>query len=168
MEPFKGNLLGGPQPGQSLTREPGNAAFEKPPQFTDPEDALKFVLPRVMNPKNAARMLDLMENQRVPATTITDSLLLGGFAQGMWTPDVAALIGLPLYAAVIKSVELIDGKPLRGNEEEFKAKVEDRYGDVLQEEPVEDEGQSFMDLGEPPESKTPATPELEGMMPNEV
>ena len=36
-------------PGQSLTNEPGNAAWEHPAQFADVESAMEFVMKKLTN-----------------------------------------------------------------------------------------------------------------------
>ena len=50
------NLATGPIPGQSLTREPGNAAYEQPPQYVDLDDAMEYMLPRILNPSTGIRI----------------------------------------------------------------------------------------------------------------
>ena len=37
------NPFDAPIPGQSLTDRPGNAAWEHPPQFTGPNEALEYI-----------------------------------------------------------------------------------------------------------------------------
>jgi hypothetical protein len=112
------NLATGPIPGQSLTREPGNAPYEQPPQFVDLDDAMEYMLPRILNPKTGIRIGELME-EGLPATTIADSLLLQGFTEGKWTPDLAVLMGAPLFAAIMKSAELAGFETKSGFEDEF-------------------------------------------------
>lgn len=149
MAQFKGNLVGSPVPGQSLTREPKSRAYETSPQFTEEDEALEYIIPRIMNPEAAAQTAALMSDKKVPATTVADSILMSGFAQGQWTPDLAILIAVPVYAAVVKSVELVGGKPLLGNEKEFKQDVDDRFKGLkdvqMGEEPKPAGGGSFMD-----------------------
>lgn len=149
MPQFKGNLVGAPIPGQSLTREPKSRTYETPPQFTEEDEALEYIIPRIMNPEAAAQTAALMSEKRVPATVIADSILMSGFAQGQWTPDLAILIAVPVYAAIVKSVELVGGKPILGNEKEFKEDTNDRFKglkDIQMEKPAspaEDSG-SFL------------------------
>lgn len=179
---FLGNMAGAPIPGQSLTREPGSRPYETPPQFTTVDDAMeKFVLPRILNPQSGAHIAALMD-RGIPATSITDSLLITGFSQGMWTPDLATLIALPTYSAVIKSAELVGGPVLRGNEEQFKKKTDALYEKLAEEADSNDAdesesvgGVSFMDMAdnesedEGPEASPMAMTKAPMMgMPNEV
>lgn len=109
------NLLGAAIPGQSLTNEPGSRPWEKPPQFVNEDEAIEYMLPRILNPQFGMRTAALME-KGMPATDITDTILKSGFAEGKWNPDLAALIGLPIFTAVLKSVEMTGKKPLSGLE----------------------------------------------------
>lgn len=112
------NLATAPIPGQSLTREPGNATYEQPPQFVELDDAMEYMLPRILNPSTGIRIGEMME-EGLPATAIADSLLLQGFTEGKWTPDLAILMGAPLFAAIVKSAELAGYETKSGFEDEF-------------------------------------------------
>lgn len=118
------NLMSGPIPGQSLTAEPGSRPWEQAPQFTNVDDAMEYMIPRIMNPNVALSMGDLMD-KGMPATAIADSILTNGFMEGKWSPDLMVLIGLPVYELVKKSVELAGGKVLSGTEDKFTYKPDE-------------------------------------------
>lgn len=86
-------------PGQSLTAEPGQLPFERPAQFSDPDEALDFVLKNITNPNTERNLLRLLD-AGVPVFAIVQPLLINGFAEGKWTMDVAMLIAQPLGAFV--------------------------------------------------------------------
>lgn len=113
------NLLTGPIPGQSLTREPGARPYEGAPQYTTVDEAMESILPKVFNPDVSLNMADMMEDG-MPATGITETFLSYGVMEGKWSVDLAILLALPLYEAVIKSVELSGRKVVRGSEKEFR------------------------------------------------
>lgn len=78
-------------PGHSLTMEPGKWAWEKPARFSDPDDAIDFIVQKFKTGKNEEDMLKML------AAGITIEELVGqvafkGFMKGAYTPDVAELI----------------------------------------------------------------------------
>ena len=80
-----------PVPGMGLTHELGARPWQSPPQQATLEQALDFYLPKLTDPKMAARALDLME-KNIPITAICETLTLGGVMQGLHTIDVAVLV----------------------------------------------------------------------------
>ena len=89
-----------PIPGQSLTREPGNAPFEKPPEIADPEDAISYLVNKINEPRHGAQMLQLID-AGVAIEEITKVMTFAGFSQGKWTPDVAELIKPAIFLHVL-------------------------------------------------------------------
>jgi hypothetical protein len=106
-DPFNGGQLnkpGGmtfdaPVPGESLTTEPGNSPWERPPQFVNPSDAVEFVWKQITKPANMYSALTLMK-QGVPVEAVAKVILFTGFVEGKWTPDVAMLIAKPVVAII--------------------------------------------------------------------
>jgi hypothetical protein len=80
-----------PIPGQSLTDEPGNAAWERPPKITDPNEAVMFHLDKLSNRKVTDAALYLMDFG-YPVDTLTKSILTGAVGEGMHTVDISMLI----------------------------------------------------------------------------
>ena len=66
--------LNGPIPGQSLTDEPSNYAWERPPETADPTEALSMHLKKMAGPKYMDSALYMME-LGVPADVITNTTL---------------------------------------------------------------------------------------------
>lgn len=78
-------------PGHSLTDEPGKWAWERPPQFANPDQALDFVLDRLETPtrrKDIMRMLVA----GISIQELVAQIAFKGFMQGAYSPDVAELI----------------------------------------------------------------------------
>ena len=96
--------LDGPIPGQSLTGELGNLPHEKPPQFTDVKKAMDFVFTRLIQPRNANRMLALMESG-VPLTILVELLLRGGFGEGKWSAPMMFSMAPPLTVIMARMAE---------------------------------------------------------------
>lgn len=99
MAKFKRNPFQRPIPGQSLTVEKGSRPWEKPPRFPNPDDAMEYFMDKLTQPKNAARVFALLE-QGAEVETITSPIIMAGFVEGMYSPDVAMLIAGPLAGFV--------------------------------------------------------------------
>jgi len=89
-----------PVPGESLTSTPQNMAFEKPPQFTDPEAATEFIWEQMNKRANTLKLLAMLDKQ-VPVDGIVKTILFSGFASGKWTPDLAVVLAKPVVAMVM-------------------------------------------------------------------
>ena len=85
-----------PIPGQSLTTRPGSQKFEKPPEFTDPDQAVAFLLERIETDQALKESHLSQIASGVPIEYIVNTVAFVGFSEGMWTPDVAELIKPPL------------------------------------------------------------------------
>lgn len=90
-----------PIPGMALTHELGARPWQTPPEMSTFEEGLDFYVSRIVEPKNAARLLDIIETG-IPLTAIAETLTLGGAMQGLHTIDVAVLVNPVL-------VELMEG-----------------------------------------------------------
>ncbi len=93
-------LFSAPTPGQSLTQEPGAASYEHPPQYTDVNQALEAMFEKLSDPRQATRLV-LMLKKGTPVEYITRTILYDGFMKGLWTPDVALLMGRIMMAMII-------------------------------------------------------------------
>jgi len=89
-----------PVPGESLTSTPQNMPFEKPPQFTDVEEATEFVWDQMNKRPNALKLLAMLDKQ-VPVDGLVKTILFSGFSSGKWSPDLAILMAKPVVAMVM-------------------------------------------------------------------
>lgn len=78
-------------PGQSLTVPKGEYNWEQPPTHTTPDSALAEIMDKVSNPETMGRMFSLLENG-ITVVALADAMILTGFAQGRFNPNVAELI----------------------------------------------------------------------------
>jgi len=90
------DMFNAPTPGQSLTDEPGNRPWEKPPKFSKPEEAFMAIQARLRK-KRAQRELVRVMDAGMPLQVLTRSITIGGFREGLWTPDVAELLNRPVF-----------------------------------------------------------------------
>jgi len=80
-----------PIPGQSLTDEPNNFAWERPPEISDPDEAVVFHLDRLSEKPIVDSVLHLMQ-MGFPVDVLTRSILTGAVGSGMHSIDVSMLI----------------------------------------------------------------------------
>ena len=98
----------GPIPGQSLTTAPKAYPWERPPEITDPEEAMQYHLDRLSQPDNLGTLLDLVELEDMDVYTITKGLMRGAVANGIHTIDVGLLVA-PVVHEFVKQAAVAYG-----------------------------------------------------------
>tara|TARA_R100000742_G_C4265270_1_gene83284 strand:- start:104 stop:643 length:540 start_codon:yes stop_codon:yes gene_type:complete len=93
------NAFDAPVPGESLTNTPGNAAWEHPPTYAKPEDAIEFINDRMSNEVHGKRALMLM-SIGIPIEALVKIITFSGFLNGKWTVDTAKILE-PLVAMLL-------------------------------------------------------------------
>tara|TARA_R100000306_G_C4358303_1_gene133936 strand:+ start:531 stop:1076 length:546 start_codon:yes stop_codon:yes gene_type:complete len=86
-------------PGASLTANPGQFPYERPPATARPDQAF-LVLKRELY-RNGKDIIELVSSG-LSCETIVSSLVMNAFTQGMCSPDVAEIIKEPLMIEVFK------------------------------------------------------------------
>jgi hypothetical protein len=75
-----------------MTDTPKKWAWDNPPNITNPDDAVEMVINKVEdNPDTKEHFLRMMAGG-VTVEEIINTIGLGGFTEGEWSPDVAELI----------------------------------------------------------------------------
>lgn len=157
---FEPDVLGAAMPGQSLTANPGQFPFEKPPLTSDPVEASEAIIETMHKPyakKSIGQLLDI----GVSAEMLASSYVVGGVAEGLFDVDVAEIIKPALIMHIvgiaddlgIEDINVLDSAPPEGMEdhehlemmaqvspERFKKRIE-RMGtqdeDVFEEDMME-------------------------------
>ena len=80
-----------PPPGYALTQTPGKFPWDKPPKFTDPDEAYDHLMQKIFQKESIKQIVDLLEME-VPPTLIAQSMVNMAWSRGMISPDVAELI----------------------------------------------------------------------------
>ena len=93
------NEFDAPIPGQSLTDTPGNAPWEHPPQYTDPEQILEGLYDKITNGEFTEQLIAMLD-AGVPVEAVVRVMVFSGFMQGKFTPDVGFMIVEPLMKLV--------------------------------------------------------------------
>lgn len=82
-------------PGHSLTQDNSRWAWGKPPQITDPEEALEVAISSLQRPKVRDEMFKLLYTG-VSIEVMVEGYVLQAFHDGKFMPDVGLLIQPPL------------------------------------------------------------------------
>lgn len=95
-------MIEAPIPGQSLTTAPNNNLYERPPEISDPEEALQMHLNRLNDPEKLEDILDVLELD-VSIRELTEGILRSAVAEGLHSIDVSMIIA-PVVHEFITSV----------------------------------------------------------------
>tara|TARA_R100000995_G_scaffold18058_1_gene7342 strand:- start:7672 stop:8238 length:567 start_codon:yes stop_codon:yes gene_type:complete len=152
-EDFNPDVLGAAMPGQSLTANPGQFPYEKPPLTSDPMEASEAIVETMLKPHAKKRIGQLLE-MGVSAELLASSYVVGGVAEGLFDVDVAEIIKPALILHIvgiaddlaIEDINVLDSAPPQGPSDgehlELMSKVSpQRFKNMLstQEEDIPDE-----------------------------
>jgi len=158
-----------PIPGMSLTTEPGNRPWEKPPMMTSVEDAISFHMERLMDSENMADILDLIE-EGLPITAMANTFQTLAVAKGVHTLDVGILVSPVIVEAMKAMAEDAEVEYVLGTEKQLTGKnklraIDQRaISEVLYEEDGDEEMPDSEMMDEMPEEEDEAMEERKGLM----
>jgi len=84
-----------PIPGANYTSDTRNYPWHRPPDITDLDEALEYIMDRLTETDAGMRYMSLIE-AGTPITTITDMAVTLGVGRGKFTPDFAILMSGPV------------------------------------------------------------------------
>ncbi len=154
-----------PIPGQSLTVEPRKYPYERPPEVSDPEEAMQLHIKRLQEDEMQQSLIDLVEldPEEHDIKTITTGLLRSAVANGVHSLDVSMIVapvvhqqiknilddadvdyeeGLVDYKKTAKDRKSIDKAKGRAKAQRLLKQSKDVDLDKQQEEEVEEDGKS--------------------------
>lgn len=91
-----------PIPGESLTSAPGSRPWERPPEISDPEEAIQMHLLRLAKKDMMKDVIDALE-LGIDVVTLTEGILRSAVAEGIHSVDVSLIAG-PVIHEYIKSL----------------------------------------------------------------
>lgn len=94
----------GPIPGQSLTNEPKNYPWERPPETADPDEAIVHHLTRLGQKKVMNHILDGVQ-AGLPVSMLTDLMLTGAVAKGIHNIDISLMIAPVVHDYIVNLLE---------------------------------------------------------------
>jgi len=97
-------MFNGPIPGESLTREPGNAPWEQPPHFDKVDKALQFYMDKLEDDDLLDETLFILD-QDFPLDLFVETLLANGEMEGYHTFDTSMLIAPVLHEHLLGLAE---------------------------------------------------------------
>jgi hypothetical protein len=115
--------LNGPIPGQSLTTEPKNFPWERPPEIVDPEEAIQMHIVRLSDPEMLGDVLDILEFEEIDIQTLVVGMMRGAVANGIHSIDVGMMVA-PVVHEFIKQAAKAAGIDAEDGFEDKEAKKE--------------------------------------------
>ena len=94
-------------PGQSLTDEPKNFAWERPPEIVDPDKAIAYHMDYLNNPEVIESTLFVLASG-LPVKNFVDVLLTNAVGNGMHSIDVSLIIKPVIQEAVTLTAKEAD------------------------------------------------------------
>lgn len=104
-------MFDAPIPGQSLTTEPKNYPWERPPEMSDVDEVISFYMKSMSSPKVIDNLLDMLELD-TPVDAIVEAFTTSNVMKGMHNMDIKLLVSPVLheYIATIGKAAGIDVK----------------------------------------------------------
>ena len=166
-------LLNAPIAGQSLTDTPKNYPWERPPEISDPREAIKFHMDGLSSPESLDNILELIQ-MGIPLRALAKTALTTAQMEGIHSVDVSLIIGDVIYEELVSIAEEAGLDYKTGDEpSEFEAKEkEDKEVLALLRKKLnemdpesEDTGEEFMRqvetmMAEPQEEEQQDTEEM--------
>ncbi len=95
-------MMNGPIPGEGLTKAPGAAPYQQPPQHTDLDSLLEQLWGQFNNPQDGVKIYGLLK-AGLPAEAIARTVLFIAFSHGICNPDLA-LLALPTVTRQVVAI----------------------------------------------------------------
>ena len=116
---FEPDVFGAAMPGQSLTANPGQFPYEKPPMTVYPEEAIDSLVESMSDP---AETIGHLLDAGVSAETIASGYVLSGVAEGLFDADVAEITKRALIFYIVEigdemdveEINVVDSAPPQG------------------------------------------------------
>lgn len=145
--------MNGPIPGQSLTRTPRNALYERPPEIVEPNDAIMYHIRKLSEPERIDNLLFTLE-YGLPVRHATQAALTTAVAQGIHNIDISLIIAPVVHKYIVSLAEQA-GVPYKDDfdnaemrEEDERNKIRILLTQAMEETPVEERDAGYEMLGE--------------------
>tara|TARA_R100000781_G_scaffold64482_1_gene40693 strand:- start:155 stop:715 length:561 start_codon:yes stop_codon:yes gene_type:complete len=104
-------------PGQSLTEDPGKHPYERPPQYTDPNEVMATYMSSLTNDEAIFNLFQMLE-AKIPVSQIVSGMVLQGIGEGLFSPDVGLLVMEDLSLLILNVAEVAEIDYVTGYEQE--------------------------------------------------
>lgn len=159
------SMFDGPIPGASLTTELGAEPHEKPPVYTDPDEAYEFLMNKIQSPEAFKRLM-ISAKLDIPVELTVRAIVFSGWALGQYTHDVMLLIFGPVFDGVLDLLEENDISHIalaeRAEDDTLEEAMQEleKYEKFKSGEDIDSEMVSE-EVSEEPEEETEEEPEME-------
>jgi hypothetical protein len=159
------SMFDGPIPGASLTTELGAEPHEKPPVYTDPDEAYEFLMNKIQSPEAFKRIM-ISAKLDIPVELTVRAIVFSGWALGQYTHDVMLLIFGPVFDGVLDLLEENDIPHIalaeRAEDDTLEEAMQEleKYEKFKSGEDIDSEMVSE-EVSEEPEEETEEEPEME-------
>ena len=85
------DVFSAPIPGQSLTDEPKNYPWERPPEIVDPREAIKFHIDGINKPEALDNIIEMLQ-LGIPVNALSKTALTTAQMEGIHSVDVSLII----------------------------------------------------------------------------
>lgn len=159
------SMFDGPIPGASLTTELGAELHEKPPVYTDPDEAYEFLMNKIQSPEAFKRIM-ISAKLDIPVELTVRAVVFSGWALGQYTHDVMLLIFGPVFDGVLDLLEENDIPHIalaeRAEDDTLEEAMQEleKYEKFKSGEDVDSEMISE-EVSEEPEEETEEEPEMD-------
>jgi hypothetical protein len=149
-------MFSGPIPGESLTREPGNAPWEQPPQLDKVEDVMGFYMDRFERDEVLEGLLDILD-KGMAVEHFVDTTLLYGEMEGKHSVDASVIVAplLHEYIVFLADAAGVKYREFQDDQEPVDKVKQDMMALYDPEEPEEDLNELSMDM---PVEEAPTPP----------
>lgn len=165
-----------PIPGQSLTDEPRNYPWERPPQMSDPEEVLHFYIEKLEDPDMMDNALLVLEDSEMTLTDLVKGLTRSGVSAGRHSIDTGLIVAPAIHEYIKKVADIVgvpyeEGLPKKGTDEAKERKrAAVRARELMKSSGVEMPEASDVDMSvveDMPEETVEQEVEVEDMMAEE-
>ena len=118
-----------PIAGQSLTGQPKGHPWERPPEISDPEEAIQMHLTRLSEPDLLQSLFSILDDDEIDIATLTKGILRGSVAKGIHSLDVSLIIA-PVIHEYIKQAAKFAGITAEDGFEDKSAKEQQRQSSI--------------------------------------
>ena len=139
-------------PGQSWTKTPNMYPWDKPPRLSTPDEVMDYFIDKFSDEKVAKQLIGLL-SMEISVATVVDSMLLTGFAEGLYTPDVAILITEDLCMLVMHLANKA-GVKYKAVDNENEIDVQDAFHKLAQMKGTKEMGETVENEDIIPEQPT--------------
>ena len=98
------SIFDGPIPGASLTEELGSEIHERPPVYTDPDQAYEFLMTKIQSPDAFERIM-ISAKLDIPVELTVRAIVFSGWALGQYTHDIMLMLFPVIFDGVLDLLE---------------------------------------------------------------